>query len=117
MWYTISIILLIFITLFIIYCAYYDHKNTTENFNEQSGRFCPTCANKTINQCLRCFNCGWCVDKYGNSGCIGGDSSGPYNAENCARWYYIDGFTYMTQRNNDYKCSYGPRSSNRLIGV
>jgi hypothetical protein len=88
-----------------------------EKFNDQSGRFCPDCRNKTFNECLRCFNCGWCVDKDGNSGCVGGDHNGPYNYENCAKWYYIDPFTYMSQINKDYKCSYGPRASNRVIGV
>lgn len=91
--------------------------NCVEGYNDQTGRFCTTCAGKTINQCLRCFNCGWCVDKWGNSGCIGGDHKGPYNFENCAKWYHTDPWAHMMQRNADYRCSYGPRSSNRLIGV
>lgn len=88
-----------------------------EGYNEQSGRYCPTCSGKTINECLRCFNCGFLVDKWGNSGCVGGDQHGPYNYEDGARWYHIDGYSMMEQLNKDYKCSYGPRSSNRLIGV
>ena len=113
------IILIGIIAIIVIILIYKNYKknSSVEGYNEQSGRFCPTCVNKTFNQCLRCFNCGWCVDKYGNSGCVGGDQNGPYNYEDCAKWYYIDPFTFMTQRNNDYKCSYGPMSANRIIGV
>ena len=88
-----------------------------ELFNETSGRFCPTCKGKTFNQCQRCFNCGFCVDRWGNSQCIGGDVKGPFNYEKCARWYYVDGYSRMMQDNENYKCSYGPRSANRIIGV
>jgi hypothetical protein len=90
------------------------NKVMIEGYNEYSGFNCPSCIGKTFNQCLRCFNCGWCVDKYGNSGCVGGDMKGPYNAEGCAKWYYIDPINFMTQRNSDYKCSYGPMASNRI---
>ena len=89
----------------------------TEGFNNQAGQFCTTCAGKTFNQCSGCFNCGYCVDRYGNGGCIGGDHKGPYNFERCARWYSGDPYAYMLQRNKNYQCNYGPRSSNRLIGV
>jgi len=146
-----------------------------ETFNDQTGRFCTTCSGKNFNQCMNCFNCGFCVDKSGNGQCIGGDNrSGPYNYERCSRWidsgvyshqhnkynkcdkykekteeptysflkhsnedfvcnakdasgpygaggcylwYHTDPYTYMLQRNANYKCSHGPRSSNRIIGI
>ena len=102
---------IIAIIMFVIVYLLIENKGNCciEGYNNQTGRFCISCANKTINQCLECFNCGWCVDKWGNSGCIGGDHKGPYNFENCARWYYSDPWTYMMQRNKNYKCSYGPR--------
>lgn len=91
--------------------------NINEGFNEQAGRFCHTCAGKNFNQCSQCFNCGFCVDKWGNSGCIGGDHTGPYNFERCAYWYSGDPFAKMMQRNMDYKCSYGPSNASRAIGI
>ncbi len=107
------------IIIFIIGLFVYLHcKNKKiEGYNDQTGRYCMTCAGKTLNQCLQCFNCGWCTDKHGNSGCIGGDHKGPWNFENCAKWYHGDPFSFMMQRNANYRCSYGPRSSNRLIGI
>lgn len=61
-------------------------ENTLEGYNDQTGRFCITCAGKTFNQCLSCFNCGYCIDKYGNGQCVGGDHRGPYNMEECYNW-------------------------------
>jgi hypothetical protein len=89
-----------------------------ENFNETSGRLCTTCQDKTFNQCLGCFNCVYCVDKWGNGKCIGGDAnSGPYNKEKCARIYSGDQFLRMEQNNANYSCQYGPSNYNRSIGV
>lgn len=86
-----------------------------EGYNEQTGQFCLSCKDKTINQCLNCFNCGFCVDKWGNSRCVGGDHKGPYNFEKCAYWYHNDPYSVMMQRDQNYKVSYGPRSCNRII--
>lgn len=88
-----------------------------EGFNEQAGRFCHTCAGKNFNQCSQCFNCGFCVDKWGNGGCIGGDHTGPYNFERCAFWYSGDPYARMNQRNMDYQCSFGPSNASRAIGI
>jgi hypothetical protein len=63
------------------------HNKITEGFNEQNGQFCTTCRNKTLGQCLKCFNCGYCVDKFGRGTCIGGDYTGPYNFERCSKYY------------------------------
>ena len=92
-------------------------RSSVEGFNNQAGRFCLKCRGKTFNQCVGCFNCGFCVDKYGRGQCIGGDHKGPFNFERCARWYSGDPYTFMMQKNANYGCKDGPRSSNRIIGV
>jgi hypothetical protein len=107
---------ILLLILVIIYVYYYKTKNM-EGFNEQTGTFCYTCQNKTPNQCLHCFNCGFCIDEFGNSKCVGGDQYGPFNYEKCAYWYYGDPYSKMIQNNDNYKCSYGPKSANRIIGV
>jgi len=90
-----------------------------EGFNEQNGQLCLTCDKKTLNQCTNCFNCGYCVDKWGNGRCIGGDLHGPFNNENCARWYHGDPYSVMIQKNKSdiehHKCSYGPTQASRVI--
>ncbi len=96
---------------------YNTNRELKEGYNDQTGRFCTTCRGKTPNQCMRCFNCGFCVDRWGNAQCIGGDHKGPFNFERCMSWYHTDPYSFMLQRNANYKCSYGPRSSNRLIGI
>lgn len=90
----------------------------TEHFNEESGRFCSTCKDKTYNQCLNCFNCGWCVDSWGNGKCLGADvASGTYNNEKCSKLYLGDPYLRMKQNNRNYKTEMGPKSSNRAIGI
>ena len=95
-------IFIIFIILILLCFYIYCNKKTNEYFNEQSGKFCPSCSNKTFNQCLSCFNCGFCVDKWGNSNCIGGDLNGGYNKEKCAFWYYIDPYSRMIQQGHAF---------------
>jgi len=89
--------------------------NNNENFNEQTGQFCNDCKDKTFNSCLQCFNCGFCVDVFGNSQCIGGDVNGPYNNEKCYLWYTNEVWPRMKEMNDNYKCSYGPTQANRII--
>ncbi len=111
-------LLLILVVLAIAYFVFFENKNDkVEGYNDQAGRFCTTCSGKTPNECMRCFNCGFCVDKDGNAACIGGDHKGPFNYERCTAWYSGDPYARMLQRNANYRCSYGPRSSNRLIGI
>jgi hypothetical protein len=107
------------IITFIILCfiTFNQTNKNKENFNEQTGRFCMDCMDKTFNQCTQCFNCSWCVDKWGNGNCIGGDINGPYNAEKCALYYNGDPWSRMVQNNDNYKCSYGPPQENRIIGI
>jgi hypothetical protein len=111
------IIILIIVVLILWYIYNHYQSQKSEHFNEEAGRFCPTCAGKTINQCLRCFNCGFCVDKWGNSACIGGDMHGGYNQERCDIYYHNDPLSYMNYRNENYRCQDGPMSANRVIGI
>lgn len=91
-------------------------QNKKEGF--EAGKFCPICSGKTPNQCMGCFNCGWCVDEDGNGSCIGGSvNEGPFNNERCAQFYHGDPFYRMKQDNKNQRCSDGPRSYNRIIGV
>ena len=112
------LIIIIIIILILVALCYKYYPYQTENFNETSGKLCHSCKGKTFNECMGCFNCGYCIDEWGNGMCIGGDAnSGPYNAEKCKIWYQGDQFVTMKQHNENYKCSYGPPNQNRIIGV
>ncbi len=108
---------LIIMVILIIMLYFLMNRNKTEHFNETSGKLCTTCYEKTFNECLGCFNCLYCVDKWGNGKCIGGDINGTYNKEKCARIYSGDQFFRMQQNNKNYKCEMGPPNQNRQIGV
>jgi hypothetical protein len=112
-------LILVLIFTIIIVALFIINKGFTynEHFNEQMGRFCGSCSERTFGQCLQCFNCSWCVDKFGNGRCIGGDVNGPYNYEKCALYYNSDPFNRMKYNNSHYKCSYGPIQANRIIGI
>ncbi len=112
---TVIIIIIMFILALVLYFCM--NNNQMENFNETSGKLCTTCEDKTFNQCLGCFNCLYCVDKWGNGKCIGGDINGTYNKEKCAMVYSGDQFLRMEQNNANYECSMGPPNENRIIGV
>lgn len=108
-------IIVIVIVIVLLIKLFYKRK---ENFNDKSGQFCYECSGKSYNQCFGCFNCGWCVDEWGNGKCIGGDvNSGPYNKEKCAMWKTNDPFAEMKYNNAHYKMSYGPKQANRVIGI
>lgn len=110
-------IIIIILLILVLYCISQKYSNA-ETFNEQTGKLCQSCEGKTFNQCLGCFNCGYCVDKWGNGMCIGGDAaSGPYNKEKCSMWYQGDQFVRMQQNNKNYKCDMGPPVQNNIIGV
>lgn len=108
-------LLVICLIIYYLYSPYY------EGFNDKYGQFCLDCKDKTFNECLTCANCGFAVDKDGNSACIGGDVNGPYNFEDAARWYYNDPYSYMIQTNalglQDKQYYKGPRQENRAIGI
>lgn len=95
-------------------------KPKTETFNNQTGRLCTTCGDKNMNQCTSCFNCGYCVDKFGNGKCIGTDGQNGregLNNEKCDRMYTGDDWERMIENNQSYKFSYGPMQANRVIGI
>lgn len=112
-------LLIVLIILFVIYylfikdISWRQPELGVEGFNESTGKLCNSCSNKTYNQCLNCFNCGFCVDKYTGKGrCVAGDHNGPYNYDDCHNWYSGDSFLAMNKMNNNYKCSYGPHQMN-----
>jgi hypothetical protein len=111
------IIVIIIVILTILTWTYYG--NNVEGFNDHYGTLCGDCSNKTFGECKTCFNCIWCVDKWGNGKCIGGDNvSGPYNKEKCARIYTNDPFYRAKENNDNYNCrQFGPPNQNRIIGV
>ena len=57
-------------------------KKITENFNDQNGFYCSSCENKTLNQCLRCFNCGFADFADGSGMCMEGGNRGPFKKPN-----------------------------------
>jgi hypothetical protein len=109
-----------FITSLVVFIILYlllNNKNSQENYSQVTpqGKLCTSCMGKNINSCLDCFNCGYCVDDWGNGRCVPGDYKGPYNKESCK--YYIQGDPYATmmERNRNYKCSYGPSNASRAL--
>ena len=88
-----EIIAIIVVILVLIY-----NYRKIEGYNDQTGRFCLSCHKRNPNQCLRCFNCGLCTDSWGNTKCIGGDHTGPYNYEGCGKWRHGDPFSRMLQK-------------------
>ncbi len=95
-----TVVLLLSIVVVLFLKRYKVQDNKVEKYNDTSGQLCITCNGKNINQCLNCFNCGFCVDEYGNSQCIGGNYIGPFNKEKCVRWYHGDPYAYMIRRND-----------------
>ena len=100
----ILIALIILSSLFLYF--YRPFSNMLEHYNDQSGQLCITCKDKKFNPCIACFNCVWCEDEFGNSGCIGGDRHGPYNNERCSKWTSGDPYVDMERRNNNYVCPF-----------
>ena len=97
--------LILGILVFGIFYLYLTKSAPFETFNQDSGTLCYDCENKTYNQCVNCFNCGFCVDKYGNGKCIGATSAlGPLNNEKCAKLYMADPFYQVQQKNYNDPC-------------
>lgn len=110
------ITIIIFFVAIILYCIY--TRDNLEHYNDGTGLLCKDCEGKPFNECIRCFNCVYCVDKWGNGQCIGGDSaSGPYNKEKCNLLYSGDQYIRMKQNNAHYECEFGPPVYNNVIGV
>lgn len=49
---------------------------------------CLSCNNKSYYQCLNCEDCGVCVTEFGDMYCKKGDKYGPYEGDNCYKWFY-----------------------------
>lgn len=92
------------ILMFILGYFLFKNCNAREYFNDTVGRFCYNCQGKTINQCTTCANCGFCVDRNGNSNCVSGDHNGPYNCDDCVLWYYGDDWARVLQNNRNKYC-------------
>jgi len=107
------------IIFIIIYWLVMNKNSTKEDYSlvTPSGKLCGDCAGRNLNSCLDCFDCGYCIDDWGNGRCVPGDYKGPYNHENCK--YYLQGDPYRTmlERNRNYKCSYGPSNSTRALNT
>jgi len=82
--YTIIIVTVIIMAFYMLFdnkhlIFYGDNKiNGTEGFNDQNGFYCSSCENKTLNQCLRCFNCGFADFADGTGQCMEGGEKGPF---------------------------------------
>ena len=109
----------ILLTLAIIVAALlFMYTGKKEHFNEQSGQLCLDCHGKNFGQCLQCFNCTYIRDRFNNGTCVPGDvHNGPYNNEEHVMAYYTDPWAQKVYDNNHYKCSYGPKQSNRIISI
>ena len=117
MFWEIVLILVILVVGFYVFVMIRDGQKMMEGYYGDSGQFAFTCSGRTPNSCLSTFNCGMCFDRYGNYDCKGGDVHGPFNYDGCSYWSHGDPYSKMIQRNSNYSCAMGPRSSNRLIGV
>jgi hypothetical protein len=62
--------LFIFIIFTLIYLYIRSTTLTVENYSENSGFYCSSCSNKTIGQCLQCYNCSVCDNKCINANVI-----------------------------------------------
>lgn len=68
--------------------------NKVEGFDGKVGWHCRSCSNKTINQCMQCYNCGFCLDNEGKASCVPGDVHGPYDKKKfCHMWYHSDPYS------------------------
>lgn len=80
------IIIIIIILLIFLY------SQTTENFIGRSTFTCnpKICSDQTtIDTCLNCYECGYCMNKNGGK-CVPGSPEGPYGNIKCDRWLNND---------------------------
>jgi hypothetical protein len=89
------------IILFVIFVIIFLCKNDNENFYIRDPLLhlvsfkpkCKRCNNLAKNECGRCLNCGWCIDKYGNGKCVSGDEKGSYDIDSdCKIWRHPSRF-------------------------
>jgi hypothetical protein len=113
---TLALLILLLVVLFLAS----NNKNNVEEFNRDTGTYCSSCYNKTLNSCNNCFNCGVLQDKFGNQWCVEGDVNGPYNRRDVygSKWKFIDPFSYLLQRQKrKRRCSDGPSNATRALGL
>lgn len=66
--------------------------NSTEHLDASSGVYCETCNGRSIGQCMKCYNCGFCAEG-GKGTCMRGSFSGPNDDKvTCPRWIQNDPF-------------------------
>ena len=76
--FAITVVTIIIVSLYMVF----DNDHLVfgrEGFNNQTGFYCSSCDNKSINQCLRCFNCGFADFADGGGMCLEGGNRGPFN--------------------------------------
>lgn len=86
--------------LVVLIIVFFSKKKNVENFDGKYGLVC-SCKNKTINQCVQCYNCGFCLDNKGSAQCIPGDVHGPYDSKKkCLVWYHNDPYSRQLWKSN-----------------
>jgi hypothetical protein len=98
-----SLLFMIFVMLYLYYvfvsCG--QSKKIIEKLDENAGRYCSSCEDRSFGQCLQCYNCGFCGS--GNKGmCMKGTFAGIQDDPNkqCpGKWYTND--TYWRNNNTN----------------
>ncbi len=77
----------------IFYPEYLRHHYKNNNFLKLSQtqpktgtKACKNCNSLDKDKCGLCYECGWCIDRFGNGKCISGDMYGPFeysDKKNC----------------------------------
>ena len=83
---------MIIIIIIVVIILWYIYSQTNEGF---IGQYAGTCSpsicrdQDTIDTCLNCYECGYCMNKNGGR-CVKGSPEGPYGNIKCAKWYHND---------------------------
>lgn len=76
-----------------------NRSKVVEEFTNRQGHYCRTCNNKSMNNCLECYNCGFYKQKNQNYGrCVAGGVYGPEGSDRYQRslsgmWYHGDPYS------------------------
>jgi hypothetical protein len=102
-----SLVIVTMFMLVFIMILYYDCSKDTDYFSDR----CNNCGNINESDCLKCNNCGWCVDYNGNGKCIAGNADGPLYKQSCNKWtktinYNDTDKDYNENNNTDYNTEY-----------
>lgn len=74
------------IVIVIVYVLFFKEK---EQFTNEQGFVCSSCENKTLSECARCANCGYCMNEGLTAKCVSGTVDGPTSGK-CSKWYAND---------------------------